>query len=169
MNFQPIPGFTKEQNEWLYKIFKISPQAYTAAVDEYKFIVREMNLSGLGIDWGGIFSKVADVASKVAAPVIQLKQAKDQLALQKKQLAADTRVRTAALQAGAPDPGAVFSNPASIPAPAPVAYDPYAAQYPQGAYQYQSGGGFSLSSIPPVALLAVAAGLTFLLVRGRRK
>lgn len=156
MNFKPFPGFTKAQNQWLFEVYKINPALYQVAVDEYKAGAREMNVGGLGIDWGGLFSKVASSVEKVAPSLIQLKQQKDALALQKKQLAADTAIRTTAIKSGYGDPGAGYASGAMVPtvaAPGDI-YSQYGVPSPS---RFQGGiGGI------PVWALAAAAGVAII-------
>ena len=176
MDFRPIPGFTKAQNDWLFQVYKIAPQAYAAAVNEYREIVQEQNVEGLGIDWGGVFSKVADAATKVATPLVQLKRQRDQLKLQKQQIKSDTAIRTTALKSGYGDPGIAYGPNATAGQSSQfpmmqTAYDPYAAGVDvPSQYRYQtprSSNMFSQSigGVPLWAILAGGAGLFIYLMK----
>lgn len=98
MTFQPIPGFTKDENQWMFEVYKSSPELYAIGVREYQDIVREMNMGGLGIDWGGIFAKVSSAVSNAAPALLQLKAQKDALSVQKKQMAQQSAIQNQALQ-----------------------------------------------------------------------
>lgn len=152
--------FTPGQRKWLLNIKRTNPRAYRAAVVAYDNAVQSHALGGLGaIDWGGIFATVTKAAKQVAPSLIELKKSRDALALQKKQIKAESGIRAASISAGYGDPGAVYSQQtAQYPAD-------YSAQYPQGYQQYgQSYGGFQLDT-KTMLMIAGGLALVFLLIR----
>ena len=82
MNYQPIPGLNKSQNQFMAWLYKASPVLYARGVNAAKQYYNDATVSGLGFDIGSMFTSIVDTVKSAAPAVLQLQQQKKLLDLQ---------------------------------------------------------------------------------------
>ena len=82
MNFSPVPGLTKAENQFMHWLYVNSPKLYQVGINAAKRAINDASMNGLGVDWGGIFTSITNTVKEAAPALLQLKQQKDLLKLQ---------------------------------------------------------------------------------------
>lgn len=79
LNSVAYPMLTPAQNAYMKWLRGFSPHLYKYADEQ---IQSQMQATGLGFDWGGVFSSIAEGVGKIAPTVLQLRQQRDMLKIQ---------------------------------------------------------------------------------------
>ena len=125
MAFQPVPGFTKPQNQFMHWLYVNHPQLYSVGIQTAKNYARNITMRGLGFDWssiGDMFSKVVDTVKGAAPGILQIQQQKKLLDLQIAKAKAGQAPLTAAQYAAYATPAVAASAEAQGQ---PVNVQPY--------------------------------------------
>ena len=130
MAFQPVPGFTKPQNQFMHWLYVNHPQLYSVGIQTAKNYARNITMRGLGFDWssiGDMFSKVVDTVKGAAPGILQIQQQKKLLDLQIAKAKAGQAPLTAAQYAAYATPAVAASAEAQGQ---PVNVQPYVLGMP---------------------------------------